>query len=90
MSIAARSDNGPIFRHVNGPRTLQTLDVGAPEPPVGASVTAGAPIGLGDSVSFEHVDDGPQGWIERINGNLRGRRVSWDVVAFWLPARCAT
>ena len=49
------------------------------------TLRAGAPIGRGDCIQFDHVDVGPGGWIERLNGSTRGRRVSWPTVAFWLP-----
>lgn len=66
-------------------RDGRTYPRGAAEPPVGTTLQCGAPIGLGDCLQFDHVATGRGGWIERRNGSMRGRRVDWRVVAFWLP-----
>lgn len=79
--LPERAD-GRRFLKLHGARPYPR---GVVQPPVGTTLHKGAPIGFGDCLTFDHVDDGPRGWVERRNGSMRGRRVSWRVVAFWLP-----
>lgn len=86
MTIAPSYDSEAIMRRNGGDRA-RTYQPGDAEPPVGTTLKAGAPVGLGDNLRFDHLDNGPEGWVERVNGNPRGRRVPWSVVRFWLPMR---
>jgi hypothetical protein len=68
------------------PTARTYVSAGDPEPVVGVSLRGGAMPGTGDHIRFDHVSDDPHtGWIEYVNTSTRGRRVGWEVVAFWLP-----